>query len=119
MRWRFPAIPSNPMRRSLTMLAMMLGTAPAFAAGPSFDCVIDPSEVVKLGSPITGVLAEVLVQRGDAVSRGQPVARLESSIEASTVTLNRFRAESTAKIDAQEERLKLAQSRVDRTGSPS
>jgi RND family efflux transporter MFP subunit len=43
---------------------------------------------------------------------------LESTIEAATVKLNRFRAESTAKIDAQEARLKLALSRVERYGNP-
>ena len=119
MHWHFPAIPNSPMRRPIAALAILLATtAAAAAAGQSFDCVIDPSEVVKLGSPITGVLAEVLVNRGDVVTRGQPVAVLESSIEASTVRLNRFKAESTAKIDAQQERLKLAQSRVERTGSP-
>src|SRR6202167_4689477 len=118
MRWPFPAIPNNQMKYALTALAIVIAPATAIAAPPSFDCVIDPSEVVKLGSPITGVLAEVKVNRGDVVTRGQPVASLESSIEAATVRLNRFRAESTAKINAQEERLKLARSRVERFGAP-
>jgi RND family efflux transporter MFP subunit len=118
MLWLFPAIQNSPMGRPLIGLAVLMAATATADAAESFDCVIDPSETVKLGSPITGVLAEVLVQRGDVVTRGKPVATLESSIEASTVRLNRFRAESTAKIDAQEERLKLAQSRVDRAGSP-
>jgi multidrug efflux pump subunit AcrA (membrane-fusion protein) len=118
MLWPFPAIPNNQMKHAFTALAILMAPATAMAAGPSFDCVIDPSEVVKLGSPITGVLAEVLVNRGDVVTRGQPVASLESSIEAATVRLNRFRAESTAKVNAQEERLKLARSRVERFGAP-
>lgn len=105
------------MQPALTAFAILMTSTAAVAADQSFDCVIDPSEVVKLGSPITGVLAEVMVNRGDVVTLGQPVARLESSIEASTVRLNRFRAESTAKIDAQKERLKLARSRVERTGN--
>jgi RND family efflux transporter MFP subunit len=118
MLWPFPAIPNNQMKHALTVLAIVMAPAAATAAPPSFDCVIDPSEVVKLGSPITGVLAEVKANRGDIVTRGQPVASLESSIEAATVRLNRFRAESTAKINAQEERLKLARSRVERFGAP-
>lgn len=118
MRWRFPAIPNRAMGRSLIALSFLLATTATVAAGQSFDCVIDPSEVVKLGSPITGVLAEVLVKRGDNVTRGQPIAALESSIEAAAVKLNRFRAESTAKIDAQEQRLKLARSKADRYGQP-
>lgn len=118
MLWPFPAIPNNQMKHALIALAIILAPATAAAAPPSFDCVIDPSEVVKLGSPITGVLAEVKVNRGDVVTRGQPVASLESSIEAATVRLNEFRAESTAKMNSQQERLKLARSRVERFGAP-
>ena len=118
MLWPFPATPNNRMKHALTALAIILAPATATAAPPSFDCVIDPSEVVKLGSPITGVLAEVKVNRGDVVTRGQPVASLESSIEAATVRLNQFRAESTAKMNSQQERLKLARSRVERFGAP-
>jgi RND family efflux transporter MFP subunit len=101
----------NRFVKAFAMLAALTGSA---AAEPSFDCVIDPSEVLKLGSPITGILAEVLVRRGDIVARGQPIAVLESSVETSTVRLNRLRAESTARIDAQTERLTLARARLDR-----
>jgi RND family efflux transporter MFP subunit len=106
------------MARWMTAFAMVIASTAGATAETSFDCVIDPSETVKLGSPVPGVLAEVLVQRGDTVTRGQPVAVLESSVEASAVRLNRFRAESTARIDAQEEKLKLARSRVQRFGQP-
>lgn len=103
------------MIRLLPCIAMLIGlTANAQAVGPPFDCVIDPSETLKLGSPITGILAQVLIKRGDVVVRGQPIAILESSVEASTVRLNKFRAESTARIDAQTERLNLARARLDR-----
>ena len=102
------------MIRFLGTSAIFLALMGSAAAQPSFDCVIDPSEVLKLGSPITGILAEVLVKRGDVVTRGQPVAVLESSVETATVQLNRFRAESTARIDAQTERLTLARARLDR-----
>src|SRR5450756_189544 len=118
MLWRSPAMPNNLLRRAVMALAIVPAMAAPLAAAQSFDCVIDPSEVVKLGSPVTGVLAEVLVNRGDIVSKGQPVAVLESSIEASTVRLNRLHAESTARIEGQKERLALARSRVDRTGLP-
>ncbi|OYU86319.1 MAG: efflux transporter periplasmic adaptor subunit [Bradyrhizobiaceae bacterium PARB1] len=102
------------MRHSASVIAILLAFVGSAHAQSSFDCVIDPSETLKLGSPITGILAEVLVKRGDIVKRGQPVAVLESSVEAATVRLNQARADSTARIDAQTERLKLAQARLDR-----
>ena len=64
MLWPFPATPNNQMKHALTALAIMMAPTAATAAPPSFDCVIDPSEVLKLGSPITGILAQVLVKRG-------------------------------------------------------
>ena len=102
------------MNRIGTTILVSLAIGGSAAAEPSFDCVIDPSEVLKLGSPITGILDQVLVKRGDVVTRGQPIAVLESSVETATVRLNRFRAESTARIDAQSERLTLARARLDR-----
>jgi RND family efflux transporter MFP subunit len=118
MPWHFQKNPNNATFEAAWSLlaALAIGAAcvtPAMAE-QSFDCVIDPSETVKLGSPLTGVLSDVMVKRGDTVTRGQPIATLESTIEAATVKLNRFRAESTEKIDTQEVRLKLAQSKVQR-----
>jgi RND family efflux transporter MFP subunit len=88
--------------------------APAGAAERRFDCVIDPSEMAKLGSPVAGILSKVLVQRGDAVTRDQKVAELDSSVEAASVAYNQVRANSTAKIDAQQQRVDLAKSRMGR-----
>ena len=68
-------------------LSLLLGlalAAPALAQdgnGELFDCVATPARTVKLGSPVTGLLADVKVRRGDVVEAGQPVARLESSVE--------------------------------------
>ncbi|MFD2180899.1 efflux RND transporter periplasmic adaptor subunit [Rhodoplanes azumiensis] len=98
----------------------VLATAVPIAAGPAgaaeivADCVVDPSETVKVGSPVAGILAEVLVKRGDVVARGEEIARLESSVEAMSVRLARAKAESTARIDAQRQRLTLAKARQER-----
>src|ERR1700761_7234982 len=118
MPWHFQKNPNNATRKAARSLLAVFAVGAACVtpamAEQSFDCVIDPSKTVKLGSPLTGVLASVMVNRGDTVTRGQPIATLESTIEAATVKLNRFRAESTEKIDTQEVRLKLAQSKVQR-----
>jgi RND family efflux transporter MFP subunit len=102
--------------RTVAALAVVTAmTAPAAGAEErSFDCVIDPSEMAKLGSPVAGILSKVLVQRGDLVTKDQEVAQLESSVEAAAVAYNRFRAVGTAKIDAQQQRLELAKSRMGR-----
>jgi RND family efflux transporter MFP subunit len=110
-----PSSRARAIRAAAALLAISLH--PAAAAAQAFDCVIDPSETVKIGSPIPGLFDEVLVKRGDVVARDQVIARLESSVEAKTVALNRFRAESTAKIDAQQQRVSLALARLERSSA--
>lgn len=64
---------------------------------PAVDCVIQPHEVVDLGSPVAGVIEEIMVRQSDQVEIGQPVAKIEDSVEQATVELARARA----KVDAQ------------------
>lgn len=100
------------MRRLLPLLALL--ATPAMGA-ESFDCVIDPSATLKLGSPVAGLLSEVLVDRGDFVTAGQEVAKLESGIDAATVELDALQAESTQELNAAQTKLDLAISRLART----
>ncbi len=96
------------------ILASALATATPALAQERFDCVLDPSAIVKLGTPIPGQLAEVMVQRGSKVELGQPIARMESSVEAATVALGAVQAESLAAITAQEARVDLATRKLQR-----
>lgn len=78
----------------------LAGIAPSHAA--TFDCVLEPSLTVKLGSPVASILADVQADRGDAVKRGQIIAHLKSAVEQAAVAYNQARAESTAEIEAKE-----------------
>jgi len=98
------AIPRNT-RGSCAVLATLCVAAGAFvgpAAAADFDCVMEPSLVVKLGSPVSSILSEVNVERGDVVQKGQVVARIESSVEQALVAANTTRAESTAEVEAKQ-----------------
>jgi RND family efflux transporter MFP subunit len=87
------------------LLAALLLLATPVAAQEAFDCVIEPAQTLKLGSPITGIVTSVEVDRGDYVQRGQVLARLESSVEVASLALARARAESMAEIEARRARL--------------
>lgn len=102
------------MRFVLPLLSLLTATA---AAQEGFDCVTDPSATLKLGSAMSGLLAEVLVDRGDFVVAGQELARLESGIDAATVELDALQAESTEELDSAQTKLELAESRLARTRS--
>lgn len=65
--------------------------------GP-FDCLIEPRLKIELAAPTAGVLADVLVDRGDRVRKGEIVAKLDSTVEEATVALDKARAASGAAI---------------------
>lgn len=84
----------------------MIFLAAAAPAGAGADltgiasCVITPKRVVQLGSPVAGLLSDVLVDRGAAVTAGQIVAKLESSVEEAQLEIDQFRSKNTAPIEA-------------------
>ena len=80
-----------------------------------FDCVINPAIVVRIGSPVSGLIDAVHVDRGDTVAKGQEVARLRSEIEQANVALRREEATSQAEVEAQRARLELSTTLLERT----
>jgi len=73
-----------------------------------YDCLIEPNIVASVGSPVQGVLAESLVDRGDFVKKGQPIARLEANTELASLEHARARAAMESEIAAREADLRLA-----------
>lgn len=64
-----------------------------FAANGGMECLLEPSMVVNVGSPVDGVLDQVAVNRGDPVRKGQVVARLQSGVEVASVKLSQARVD--------------------------
>ena len=67
----------------------LLGIFPAHA----LDCLIEPRQTVDLGTPVTGLLEQVLVGRADRIVKGQTLARLESRAETAAAELARYKSE--------------------------
>lgn len=79
-----------------------------------FDCVIEPAETVDLGSPVTGVIETIHVERGDIVAAGDAVAELESEVERAAADLARARTRLQGSLKSREASYELGQRRVDR-----
>ncbi len=92
---------------ALAGLCLLAGTATAQGFG-GLDCVIQPSREVQLSSAVSGILESIEVDRGDAVTEGQLLARLNSGVERASAELARQRAESELAITSQQEKLALA-----------
>lgn len=80
----------------LAAFGLMLSSATLLAQErelPELDCLLEPHELVNLGSPVPGILETISVQRGQPVRRGQVVASLMSGAEQAAVELAKARSE--------------------------
>ncbi len=83
-------------------LAAALASGSAARASSPFDCVMEASLVVKVGSPVANIVTDVDVDRGDVVKKGDVLAHIESSAESAAVAYNQAKADSTAEIQAKQ-----------------
>jgi RND family efflux transporter MFP subunit len=74
-------------------------------SGSEFDCVIEPNQVVKLASPVVGVIARLDVDRGDVVRQGQILGKLEDGVEEAALELAKSRAGNEHSIMSMQARL--------------
>jgi RND family efflux transporter MFP subunit len=87
---------------------------PVSAEPVVLDGIIEPYLVVNIGSPVTGILATVEVDRGDTVTQNQVLATLQSGVERATMDLARTRAEMNSSLKAKEAKLKFSLRRQQR-----
>jgi RND family efflux transporter MFP subunit len=66
------------------------------ARADALSCLIQPYQEAEIGSQVIGVLDRVLVERGDFVTKGQPVAQLNSDVERAHLAAAKVRAEASA-----------------------
>jgi RND family efflux transporter MFP subunit len=90
----------------------LLGMASSSAL--AFDCLIEPNQMVDLGTPVTGLLEEVLVARADRITQGQTLARLESRAETAAAELARFKSELAGPTQLARNKIEFARQKYDR-----
>lgn len=81
----------------------LAAAAPAGTAPDSMgvtSCIVNPKRVIQLGSPVAGLLSEVLVDRGSVVTAGEIVAKLESGVEEAQLAIDQFRSKNTTQVEA-------------------
>jgi RND family efflux transporter MFP subunit len=103
---------------SIGFVAALLATATlncAVAQVRSFDCLLEPRLKIKLATPVSGVLREVMVDRGDIIHKGQVVAQLEAAVDQAMLELAKAKAETDATVKAREARLAFLTKKRERT----
>ncbi len=81
----------------------------------SFECLIEPNQIVEIRSSVEGVIEKVFVKRGDRVLAGQVLVQLESDAERSTAEMAKYRAAMEGRIASAKNRLDYANKKLDRS----
>ena len=91
------------MKRVALRLSWLLLAWTSLFVGPvsaaELDCLVKPEKYVEVSSPVISVLEEILVEAGDVVSRGQPLAKLEASIEKARVKMAELQVKQVSDIE--------------------
>ena len=84
------------MKTTLTLLTAALSASGAIAqssgSARGLDCMIQPHQIVQIGSAAPGVIERILVDRGDLVKQGQPIVQLQAGVERAALAVARERA---------------------------
>lgn len=90
-----------PALRSLCLgLAFATGAQAAPVLPQQLACLIQPSRIAEIGTPVTGVIEEMRVERGDSVKKGQVIAVLRGDVERAALNVAQSRAQADADVQA-------------------
>lgn len=93
---------------------ILTGLAAAEPATGSFDCMIEPSQMIEIRSPVVGLLQQVPVRRAALIKRGDVLAILESGVERSAAEVARARSEAQGALVSAQSKVAAAQAKARR-----
>lgn len=102
------------VRGGLLFIALVLVGGASHSLAASFDCLIEPTQIVELSSPVTGLLDRVTVKRGDRVSKNQLVATLESRAEQAAADLADFKSKQVGPTRMAESKIEFSKRKFGR-----
>ena len=94
--------------------ALAVAHTQVHAQSQPLDCMIQPSQVVLVGSAVPGVVDHIAVERGDMVSRGQVLVQLQAQVERAALGVARERAGQVGEAVVARSAQQLARSELER-----
>lgn len=96
------------------LLAALISAAPASAQQQPVSCLILPWDTVDMAAPTSGVVADVLIERGQSVHAGDLLVRLDDATQASYLATVKARAADDSQLRQAQVRLEIANASVER-----
>ncbi len=92
----------------ISFLLTFARTSVAAEESAKLACLIKPEMYVELSSAIDAIVDEVLVNTGDYIVKGQPLVKLEASVEKARVELAKIQAASNSEVNSRKVQLQYA-----------
>ena len=96
------------------LLAIFAIAMPVAVLASSFECLIEPSQVVEIRASVDGVITAVNARRGDLLRKGQVLVELESDAERVAVESAGYRARMEGQIASARTRIDYATTKLTR-----
>lgn len=80
----------------------------------TFDCIMDPARITDVSPSVSGLIETVDVVTGQRVTKGQPIAKMRSSLAKASLAILEARAKQEAKIKANEVQVAFLRRKRDR-----
>lgn len=94
-------------RRVCFVLAGIFIGAVSHAHAGQFDCLIEPRQTIEIRPSTEGLIARVLVQRGDMVRAGQILVELDSGLERASADAAKYRSQMLGAVKSRESRVEF------------
>ncbi|ASJ70626.1 efflux RND transporter periplasmic adaptor subunit [Granulosicoccus antarcticus] len=102
MKW------NNWINCTCWLLGCLFASSSVAAEQKPFECLMEPMRIIEVGSPVQGVIKQLLVDRSDFVTRGQAIIELEAEAENINLAAANARASMQSEVSAREADLVLA-----------
>lgn len=87
------------------LMAFLMSAGSAFAEFRTGDCLVLPGSSVDLGGTVPGLIAEVAVDVGNSVAKGQILASLRTEVQETLLRLTTVRAGNRSAVNAAQAQL--------------
>jgi RND family efflux transporter MFP subunit len=98
--------------KKITWFGALSCLMPLAMAAQPLGCLIEPFRVADVGSPVTGVIETMQVERGDRVVKGQALATLRADVERAAVGVAYNRAQALGDYNAAVNNAELAKQKL-------
>ena len=73
----------------------------------TLNCIVQPSDIVEVGAPVSGLIERIYFDRSDSVSKGDKLVQLHADVEKLDTILSSSRAETNTAIELRKAALTL------------